>query len=104
MSTSPTEITEFFQKNGYYHAKGVYSPAEVAELETDFDRIVRQLNASGEEVAVRWKGASIDKIDSTNTVALRMGEEGAPHGAIVPSCPGRHYMLKRNSTTLRFSS
>ena len=33
MSTSPTEITEFFQENGYYLAKGVYSPAEVAELE-----------------------------------------------------------------------
>ena len=70
MSTSLPEITASFQKDGYYLAKGVYSPAEVAELETDFDRIVRQLNASGEEVAVRWKGASIDKIDSTNTTVV----------------------------------
>jgi ectoine hydroxylase-related dioxygenase (phytanoyl-CoA dioxygenase family) len=68
MSTSPTEITEFFQENGYYLAKGVYSPAEVAELETDFDRIVRQLTASGEEVAIRWQGAVMDKIAAKDSV------------------------------------
>jgi phytanoyl-CoA hydroxylase len=68
MSTSPTEITEFFQENGYYLAKGVYSPAEVAELETDFDRIVLQLTASGEEVAVRWGGAVMDKIAPKDSV------------------------------------
>jgi ectoine hydroxylase-related dioxygenase (phytanoyl-CoA dioxygenase family) len=62
MSASPAEITKFFQENGYYIAKGVYSPVEVAELAGDFDRIVRQLTASGEEVAVRWQGAAIDKI------------------------------------------
>ena len=33
MSTSPPEITASFQENGYYLAKGVYSPAEIAELE-----------------------------------------------------------------------
>jgi phytanoyl-CoA hydroxylase len=68
MSTSPTEITKFFQKNGYYLAKSVYSPTEVAELETDFDRIVRQLTASGEEVAVRWQGAVMDKIAPKDSV------------------------------------
>jgi len=68
MSTSPTEITEFFQENGYYLAKGVYSPTEVAELETDFDRIVQQLRGSGEEVDARWKGAAINKIDTNTTV------------------------------------
>jgi phytanoyl-CoA hydroxylase len=68
MSTSPTEITEFFQENGYYLAKGVYSAAEVAELERDFDRIVQQLNASGEKVAVRWSGAVMDKIAAKDSV------------------------------------
>src|SRR5271154_3567174 len=62
MSASSAEITKFFQENGYYLAKGVYSPAEVAELETDFDRIVHQLLGSGEEVARRWGGAVMDKI------------------------------------------
>lgn len=68
MSTSPTEITSFYQENGYYLAKGVYSPAEVAELEKDFDRIVEQLTNSGEEVAVRWTGAATDKIAPKGSV------------------------------------
>jgi ectoine hydroxylase-related dioxygenase (phytanoyl-CoA dioxygenase family) len=62
MSTSPSEISEFFQTNGYYHAKGVYSPAEIRDLETDFDRIVQQLSGSGETVNVRWGGGIMDKI------------------------------------------
>jgi phytanoyl-CoA hydroxylase len=68
MSTSLTEIAEFFQQNGYYLAKGIYSPGEVTELETDFDRIVRQLTDSGEEVAVRWQGAIMDKIAPKDSV------------------------------------
>ena len=68
MSTSLPEITASFQKNGYYLAKGVYSNAEVAELATDFDRIVNQLTASGEEVAVRWGGAVMEKIAPKDSV------------------------------------
>jgi phytanoyl-CoA hydroxylase len=70
MSTSSAEITASFQKDGYYLAKGVYSPAEVAELETDFDHIVRQLHGSGEEVAVRWQGAATDKIAPKDSVVV----------------------------------
>ncbi len=70
MSTSPTEITRFFHENGYYHAKGVYSPEEIRGLEIDFDRIVEQLTQSGEEVAVRWQGAAIDKIDPKSSVVI----------------------------------
>jgi ectoine hydroxylase-related dioxygenase (phytanoyl-CoA dioxygenase family) len=68
MSTSPSEIAKSYNENGYYLAKGVYSPAEVAELERDFDRIVAQLRSSGENVDARWKGAAIDKIDANTTV------------------------------------
>ena len=67
MSTSPTEISAFYQENGYYHAKGVFSPAEIAALETDFDRIVQQLRGSGEVVDARWGGAAIDKIAPKDT-------------------------------------
>jgi phytanoyl-CoA hydroxylase len=62
MNPSSTEITKFYRENGYYLAKGVYSSAEIRELETDFDRIVDQLLDSGEEVARRWVGAATDKI------------------------------------------
>jgi ectoine hydroxylase-related dioxygenase (phytanoyl-CoA dioxygenase family) len=68
MSTSLAEITKSFNGNGYYLAKSVYSPVELAELERDFDRIVHQLTASGEEVAVRWQGAIMDKIAPKDSV------------------------------------
>jgi ectoine hydroxylase-related dioxygenase (phytanoyl-CoA dioxygenase family) len=70
MSTSTSEITTFFQENGYYHARGVFSPGEVAELERDFDRIVRQLTGSGEEVETRWQGAEMEKIAPKNSVVV----------------------------------
>lgn len=67
MSTSPSEIASFFQQNGYYLAKGVYSRDEIAALDTDFDRIVHQLRHSGEQVDARWQGAAIDKIAGKDT-------------------------------------
>jgi ectoine hydroxylase-related dioxygenase (phytanoyl-CoA dioxygenase family) len=70
MSTSPAEITEFFQKNGYYLAKGVYSPAEVAELEPAFDRIVDQLSSSGENINARWGGAEAERIGNKDAVVV----------------------------------
>ncbi len=38
------KIRTFFEENGYYLAKGVFSPDEVGQLENEFDRIVQQLN------------------------------------------------------------
>jgi ectoine hydroxylase-related dioxygenase (phytanoyl-CoA dioxygenase family) len=68
MSTSLAEITKSFQEDGYYVARNVYNPAELAELERDFDRIVAQLRGSGEQVDARWGGAAINKIDTNTTV------------------------------------
>jgi ectoine hydroxylase-related dioxygenase (phytanoyl-CoA dioxygenase family) len=62
MSASPSEIKAFFQENGYYVQRGVFSPAEIKELETDFDQIVRQLTNSGENIDGTWKGQAMDKI------------------------------------------
>jgi phytanoyl-CoA hydroxylase len=70
MSTSPSEIGAFFYENGYYHARGVYSPDEVVRLEEDFDRIVRQLSGSGEQVETRWQGAAMEKIAPKNSVVV----------------------------------
>jgi phytanoyl-CoA hydroxylase len=53
----------FFAENGYYLAKALFDKEAVRELEADFDRIVRQLLASGENVNARWTGGAIDQID-----------------------------------------
>ena len=33
----------FFDENGYYLARGVYSPQQIDRLEAEFDRVVRQV-------------------------------------------------------------
>ena len=38
-----SDIGKFFHENGYYFAKGVYSPEEITAMENDFDRVVDQL-------------------------------------------------------------
>lgn len=62
--------TEFYNENGYYVAKGVFNPAEVADLERDFDRIVSQILASGEEVNARWAGPEMERMGAAGTVVL----------------------------------
>ena len=47
-------IRTTFQQQGYYLARQLYSPAELQELVTDFDRIVAQLQESGEAINARW--------------------------------------------------
>ncbi|MGH7145804.1 MAG: phytanoyl-CoA dioxygenase family protein [Planctomycetota bacterium] len=63
-----TSPKQFFDENGYYVAKGVFSKAELAHLTAEFDRIVDQLLNSGEEVQVRWGGGPIEKMGGKDTV------------------------------------
>ncbi|MDX1931362.1 MAG: phytanoyl-CoA dioxygenase family protein [Capsulimonadales bacterium] len=63
-------IRAFFVENGYYVAKGVYSPEEVRELDEDFDHIVRQLQDSGENINARWSGPEMEKMDVGSLTVL----------------------------------
>lgn len=65
---TPQEIKAFWDENGYYHAKGVFSPSEVRELESEFDWIVSRLNSSGEESNARWGGEEMKRLDGGNSV------------------------------------
>ena len=47
----------FFDENGYYLARGVFPPVEIAVLESEFDRIVQQLRERDESNA--WLNADI---------------------------------------------
>ena len=59
-----------FQEQGYYHARSVFSADEVAALEADFDRIVRQLSASGDQIDATWDGAATAKIAAADDVII----------------------------------
>jgi len=57
-----TEIGRKFAEDGFYLAKGVFNATEVAELERDFDRIVDQLVASGENNNATRSGPEMERL------------------------------------------
>ena len=64
-----SSIKEQFDRDGFYLAKGVFSPEEVAVLEQDFDRIVAQLMQNDEQqINARWSGPEMDRMGAQNTV------------------------------------
>ncbi|MDJ0627518.1 MAG: phytanoyl-CoA dioxygenase family protein [Rhodobacter sp.] len=65
-----SDIKSFFAEQGYYHSRGLFSPAEIAELEEDFDRIVAQLSASGEKIDATWDGGEAARIARTGDSIL----------------------------------
>ncbi len=52
----------FYDEHGYFIARNVIDQASLARLEHDFDRIVSQMEGSGEDINARW--------DNENTTAL----------------------------------
>ncbi|MDJ1007710.1 MAG: phytanoyl-CoA dioxygenase family protein [Paracoccaceae bacterium] len=63
-------IRDAFEEQGYYVARGLFRPDEVAALAADFDRIVAQLTASGEDVDATWDGGQAEKIARPGDVIL----------------------------------
>lgn len=64
------DIRAFYDQNGYYVARSVFSPDEIRVLETDFDRIVSQLTHGQEDVNARWSGPEMDRLGANSTVVL----------------------------------
>lgn len=61
-------IADAFARDGYYHAKGVFDPATVAELEHDFDRIVAQITGTGEATNARWGGPEMERLGAADKI------------------------------------
>lgn len=64
---SSAEIKAFFDENGYYLAKGVFPPAEIAELEREFDRIVDQNVRLKDSPNKGWTGGAVDRLNAGET-------------------------------------
>lgn len=54
-------VRQAFDEDGYFHARAVFSADELVAMERDFDRIVKQLQASGEDIDGTWSGSNIAK-------------------------------------------
>lgn len=63
-----TPLKQFFDENGYAHVRGVFSGSLLHAMQADFDRIVQQLTASGEEINAKWDGA--DRLGASDTVVI----------------------------------
>lgn len=70
MEPTAQEIGNFFQENGYYLGKGVFSPGEIRQLDEDFDRIVNQLQGGSEDVNARWGGDEMKRLDGGQSVII----------------------------------
>lgn len=60
-------IRKFFDENGYYHAKGVFTGSELRSLQRDFDRIVRQVLENQPKLNAGWKGDQTEKLKAGRT-------------------------------------
>jgi phytanoyl-CoA hydroxylase len=63
-----SNINQFWQDFGYYHAQGVFSADELALMEGDFDRIVAQMSNAGEDLNARWQGEEMARLDGGQSV------------------------------------
>lgn len=63
-----TDISAQFTEDGFYVARGVFSPSEVVELESEFDGIVRQITGSGRETNAVWGGSEMERLGAAGTV------------------------------------
>lgn len=60
---------QFFEK-GFALAKGVFLGQQLEDLARDFDRIVDQISASGEEINATWSGPEMDRLGASDAVVV----------------------------------
>ena len=63
-------IQNFFQEQGFYHARGVFSGRELEMMTVDFERIVAQIRTSGEAIDATWVGPEMEKRRQQGDVVL----------------------------------
>lgn len=59
-----------FETHGFALAESVFSGSQLSDLEGDFDRIVAQITASGENVNATWSGPEMERLGAQNTVVV----------------------------------
>ena len=64
------DVRTSFLENGFFLAKGVFSPSEISKLETDFDGIVKQISSADEDINATWTGPEMDRLGVSDKVVL----------------------------------
>ncbi len=66
---SNADAGAFYAENGYFLARGLFRE-QIPALERDYDRIIAQLEQSGEETNARWHGEAADRLGTGTVVNL----------------------------------
>lgn len=69
MPTS-ARIKASFKKNGYYLARGLFSPAAIKVLERDFDRVVDQNVRLHDSPNKGWRGEAVERLKAGETTLI----------------------------------
>ena len=64
-----SSVREAFEEEGFHHARGVFTPDEIAGLTTAFDRVVMQLQEGEEDANGRWTSAALDDVEREGGLA-----------------------------------
>lgn len=62
-----TTANTFYQENGYFIARKVFSGQTLNALEEDFDRIVEQITSNNGDANARWSGPEMERMKATAT-------------------------------------
>ncbi|MCH2077256.1 MAG: phytanoyl-CoA dioxygenase family protein [Rhodobacteraceae bacterium] len=65
-----SDIRAAFERDGYYHAKGVFDAAALQQIEGSYDAIVRQLLSSEDRIDATWDGSETAKLARADDVIL----------------------------------
>ena len=64
------DFLSYFNAKGFALEKGVFSSNNISALETEFDRIVAQLQFSGEHINARWGSGLIQHIENSDSEVI----------------------------------
>ena len=67
---TPADMRAFYEENGYVIARQAIVPATVRNLTTDFDRVVQQLESTGENANARWDYSTTDELDTARDTVI----------------------------------
>ena len=64
------EIRSQFDTNGYYTSEGLFSKKETVVFEKEFDKIIKQIQLTNENINARWGSNLTKEIESKDSVVL----------------------------------
>ena len=80
------KVLSAFNEEGYYLAKGLFSQRAISYLEKEFDKIISQLQQSGEDINARWGGDVSRKTDVKNSKVLHTHNVQSFSSIMLNSC------------------